>query len=76
MIKFIRKKRGKTMRIRYKKWAREELEASLFYIDNPEEWKGKWKNFFKESSKPMHLELGCGKGNFIAELASENMQNG
>ena len=25
------------MRIRYKKWARPELEASEFYIDNPEE---------------------------------------
>lgn len=31
------------MRIRYKKWARPELEASKFYEDNPEEWKGKWK---------------------------------
>ena len=29
------------MRIRYKKWARPELEASEFYVDNPEEWKGK-----------------------------------
>ena len=31
----------KKMRIRYKKWARPELEASKFYIDNPEEYKGK-----------------------------------
>ena len=53
------------MRIRYKKWARPELEASKFYIDNPEEWKGKWKEFFKNSNNPIHLELGCGKGQFI-----------
>ena len=32
------------MRIRYKPWARKELEESAFYIDNPEEYKGKWKS--------------------------------
>ena len=62
------------MRIRYKKWARPELEASPFYIDNPEEWKGKWKTFFKNPNQPLYLELGCGKGNFISQLASENQQ--
>ena len=60
------------MRIRYKKWARPELEASPFYIDNPEEMKGKWKEYF-ENDHPIHLELGCGKGQFISELASENL---
>lgn len=59
------------MRIRYKKWARPELEASKFYIDNPEEYKGKWKKHFKNNN-PIHLELGCGKGQFISELAVEN----
>lgn len=63
----------KKMRIRYKKWARPELEASKFYIDNPEEWKGKWKEFFKNPKNPIHLELGCGKGQFIANLASSNL---
>ena len=62
------------MRIRYKKWARPELEASKFYIDNPEEWKGKWKEFFKNQNNPIHLELGCGKGQFISELASSNLK--
>ena len=37
------------MRIRFKPWARPELEASKFYIDNPEEYKGKWKEAFKET---------------------------
>ena len=60
------------MRIRYKKWARPELEASPFYIDNPEEMKGKWKEYFG-NNHPIHLELGCGKGHFISELASENL---
>ena len=60
------------MRIRYKKWARPELEASKFYIDNPEEWKEKWNTFFKNPNNPIHLELGCGKGNFISQIAIKN----
>ncbi len=57
------------MRIRYKKWARPELEASKFYIDNPEDLKGNWKEKFKNQNNPIHLELGCGKGQFISNLA-------
>lgn len=60
------------MRIRYKKWARPELEASPFYVDNPEEKRGNWKELFKSPTLPLHLELGCGKGFFIANLASSN----
>ncbi len=59
------------MRIRYKPWARPELEASKFYIDNPEDYKGKWQEVFKNNN-PIHLELGCGKGNFISKLAVKN----
>ena len=59
------------MRIRYKKWARPELEASKFYVDNPEEYKGKWEKYFNNDN-PIHLELGCGKGQFISKLAVEN----
>ena len=61
------------MRIRYKKWARPELEASSFYVDNPEELRGKWKSLFKNPNLPLNLELGCGKGQFISKLASENL---
>ena len=60
------------MRIRYKKWARPELEASPFYVDNPENQRGKWKGIFKDPSLPLYLELGCGKGNFIAQMASSH----
>ncbi len=59
------------MRIRFKKWARPELEESEFYIDNPEEYKGKWNSLFKNDN-PIHTELGCGKGKFISKLASQN----
>lgn len=61
------------MRIRYKKWARPELEDSKFYVDNPEEWKGNWKKFFKNPENKIHLELGCGKGQFISNLSSNNL---
>ena len=60
------------MRIRRKKWAREELDNSKFYIDKPEEFKGKWKEKF-DNNNPIHIELGCGKGNFIANLASKHL---
>ena len=63
------------MRIRYKKWARPELEASKFYIDDPENYKGKWKTLFKKQEQPIYLELGCGKGQFIAQMASQHPEN-
>ena len=59
------------MRIRFKKWARPELEASKFYIDEPEKYKGKWNSLFN-SPAPLHIELGCGKGSFISQLACKN----
>ena len=60
------------MRIRFKPWARPELEASYFYEDNPEKYIGKWKKKFKNPEQPLHIELGCGKGSFISELAFRN----
>ena len=47
------------MRIRFKPWARPELEASKFYRDNPEKLKGKWIQEFKNKENPIYLELGC-----------------
>lgn len=59
------------MRIRYKPWARPELEASNFYIDNPEEYQGKWRQLFQNDA-PIHIELGCGKGGFISQISVNN----
>lgn len=59
------------MRIRRKKWAQKELEESKFYIDKPEEFKGKWNEKFI-NKQPLHIELGCGKGLFISSLASKH----
>ena len=35
--------------------------------------KNKWKTLFKNPNQPLNLELGCGKGQFISILASENL---
>jgi tRNA (guanine-N7-)-methyltransferase len=59
------------MRIRKRSWTKQELDECKFYIDNPQEFKGKWKSTFKEE-QPMCIELGCGKGQFIANLAFQN----
>lgn len=59
------------MRIRRKKWAKEELEKAEFYIDKPEIYKNKWKSKF-ENDNPLYLELGCGKGYFISSLAQKH----
>lgn len=60
------------MRIRRKPWARPEIAACPFCIQNPTEFKGKWKTLFKNSEQPLHIELGCGKGGFISKSATEN----
>ena len=63
------------MRIRRKPWAKQELEEAKFYIDDPTIYKGKWKEQFENKEKPLHLEIGCGKGSFIAKLASKHQEN-
>ncbi|MBQ9743216.1 MAG: tRNA (guanosine(46)-N7)-methyltransferase TrmB [Ruminococcus sp.] len=59
------------MRIRKKKWAQPELDACQFFIQNPTQYKGKWKDFFG-SGNPIELEVGCGKGTFVAHKALQN----
>ncbi len=60
------------MRIRRKKWAAHELEESEFYINNPEiGYKNTWKTRFA-NERPIHIEIGCGKGIFISTLARKN----
>ena len=59
------------MRLRNIKGAKEFIEASPFVIQEPEELKGKWSNFF-HNNHPLHIEIGMGKGQFIHELATAN----
>lgn len=60
------------MRQRKVKNLDEKLGALAEYIvANPEENKGKWREFFG-NNKPIYVEIGCGKGQFISKLAREN----
>ena len=59
------------MRLRKKPWARPELEACPFFVVNPSEYKGKWQQFFGEE-RTSYMELGCGKGTFMAVHGSQN----
>lgn len=58
------------MRMRNKPWVQPELDASPFYIADPFQ-KGAWHQLFARK-QPLYLELGCGKGNFIAAHASRH----
>ena len=59
------------MRLRRKPWARPELAACDFFADDPTLYKNRWQQVFGNPN-PIHLELGCGKGVFIASLASDH----
>lgn len=58
------------MRMRFKPYARAELLACPFYAAAPLECRGGWQGRFARPDQPMQLELGCGKGGFLAQLAS------
>ena len=62
------------MHMRKKKWARPELAACHFYINaEPEEClSGTWRARFPHPERPLHLELGCGKGVSTARMAADN----
>ncbi|MCD8158087.1 MAG: tRNA (guanosine(46)-N7)-methyltransferase TrmB [Clostridiales bacterium] len=59
------------MRIRKKNWTEEELETSKYLINEPETFKGRWKEKFGNDN-PIHIEIGCGKGKFISEMSKLN----
>ncbi len=56
------------MRIRKKKWAEPELNDCSFYVAEPEKLRGKWSGFFPKK-RPIMLEVGCGKGSFVGQMA-------
>ena len=56
------------MRLRNNKNAKNILEESKYVIKNPEDYKGKWNEVFKNDN-PIYIEIGCGKGNFMIENA-------
>lgn len=60
------------MRLRKVKNALDRLKGyPSYFIESPEKMKGKWNEIF-QNSHPLHIEIGCGKGQFISQLASLN----
>lgn len=59
------------MRMRRKPQARPQLAACPFCVDEPALHRGHWAEEFPRRN-PIYLELGCGKGNFIAEHAASH----
>ena len=62
------------MHMRKKKWARPELAACPFYINaGPEEdLRGTWRERFAHPERPLHMEMGCGKGVSTARMIADN----
>ena len=57
------------MRPRAKKHLEERLaRCESITVLEPTEMKGKWKN----GDRPLHLEIGCGKGNFVLGMAQNH----
>lgn len=59
------------MRIRKKPWGENEIATNRAFVENPQEIKGKWKEFFGNDN-PIHVEIGCGKGQFLSEMSIVN----
>ncbi len=58
------------MRLKNVKGAKERIEISKYLIKDPVSLKGKYKTLFK-NKKPIHLEIGTGKGDFLIGMASK-----
>ena len=62
------------MRLRNIPGSREVIAESKFIVHDEESYKGKWKEYFG-NDKPVHIEIGMGKGTFITEMAKKYTDN-
>ena len=58
------------MRLRNITGSREFIAENEFCIHNPEEMKGVWREEIFHNDRPLHLEIGMGKGEFLHTLAT------
>lgn len=58
------------MRLRKKAWAIPEMEASPVCCLDARERQGHWHEWFEQQEQPLAVELGCGKGRFLYEIAA------
>lgn len=60
------------MRMRFKPYAGPELAACPFHMNDATGTRAAGERPLPGPGQPLHLELGCGKGGFLARLASRN----
>ena len=58
------------MRLKNVPGARKKIEECPFFLNNPNNYKGNFKNLFKNDN-PIEIEIGMGKGNFIISMAKK-----
>ena len=51
-------------------------DLSAYLVDDPLTRPGRWKELWNDEKSELFLELGCGKGQFITQLAQQNPQRG
>ena len=56
------------MRQRNVKNKEEIITSSKYFVNNPENYIGKWSTYF-QNNNPIYIEIGMGKGQFIIENA-------
>ena len=59
------------MRLRNVRGSREKIEKNEYVIKDAEKYRGGWKAFFNDG-KPVHIEIGMGKGRFLMEISRQN----
>lgn len=58
------------MRLRHVKNAFEDLaNGTKYFVLNPKDYHGKWALEVFKNNNPIHIEIGCGKGQFMMGLA-------
>nr|WP_297703563.1 tRNA (guanosine(46)-N7)-methyltransferase TrmB [uncultured Butyrivibrio sp.] len=60
------------MRLRNIAGSREVIADSKFTVKDPETKKGLWKKEVFGNDKPIHIEIGMGKGRFLMDMAELN----
>ena len=59
------------MRLRNITGARDVIAESEYVVQEPTEYKGRWKDLFEKKGE-LHVEVGMGKGKFLNEMARRN----
>ena len=62
------------MRLRRKPWIDDAIKSysAFVHLEHCEENKGNWRDLFPNPSRPLWVELGTGKGNFISQMALQH----